>query len=247
MPLVDHAQRRITVKLVYCGTGRAGKTTSLMWLHAHVPAVQVGSLTSLATRYDRTLFFDFLPIEAGRVGAYDVAVQLFTVPGQPVYRDVRQTVLRGADGIGMIIDSQRDRLQDNADALRDVHEALAEQGVDARALPMVMHYNKSDLPAHLLVPPAELASALNFRGVPEYCTDAISGAGLVDALRGLSALVLHRLGAGVAIPASGSGRTIPTLPSDDLSILPVIATPPATRTPIITAPRGLAAIHPAQP
>jgi mutual gliding-motility protein MglA len=242
MPLVDHAQRRITVKLVLCGTGGAGKTTSLMWLHANVPARSVGSLTSIATRHDRTLFFDFVPIDAGRVGAYDIAVHLYTVPGQPRYRDARQSVLRGADGIAHVIDSQRDRLEDNHESLREVHLALAEHGVESRALPTVMHFNKRDLDPSLLLTPAELSAALNFRGVPEYLTDAVRGPGLVDALRGLNALVLQRLGAPAAapVPAPPGGSATP---SDAYAILPVIATPPlVTRHP--TAPGGASAVLP---
>lgn len=203
MPLIDHAHRRITVKLVLCGTGGAGKTTTLSWLHGNLPAESVGSLTSLSTRHERTLFFDFVPLDAGRVGSYDIAVNLFTVPGQPRFRDVRQSVLLGADGIAHVVDSQRDRLEDNRDAMRDVHEALADLGVDSRALPTIMLFNKRDLPQATLATPEELSVALNYRSVPEFRTSAVRGIGLVEALRGLSALVLHRLG-GLARPVSGA-------------------------------------------
>ena len=99
MPIVDHATRLITCKLVYYGPGRSGKTTNLTYLHSALPGTQVGELTSLATRRDRRLFFDYLPVDLGTVGAYRVRFQLYTVPGQPYYRAIRQLVLQGADGI----------------------------------------------------------------------------------------------------------------------------------------------------
>jgi mutual gliding-motility protein MglA len=231
MPLIDHAHRQITVKLVLCGAGGAGKTTTLSWLHAHLPAESVGSLTTLSTRHERTLFFDFVPLEGGRVGAYDIVVHLYTVPGQPRFREVRQSVLHGADGIAHVIDSQRERLEDNQEAMRDVHEALAEQGVDSRALPTVMLFNKRDLPQATLATPEELSIALNYRSVPEFRTSAVRGIGLVEALRGLSALVLHRLG-GVARPVSGA---MPVVTPTSEAILPVISSP-AARDPRVPTP-----------
>ncbi len=195
MPIVDHATRLITCKLVYYGPGRSGKTTNLTYLHSALPGTQVGELTSLATRRDRTLFFDYLPVDLGTVGAYHVRFQLYTVPGQPYYRAIRQLVLQGADGIAFVADSQRHRWDDNVESLRDLHANLAEHGVDARELPIVMQYNKQDLPAALTAPVAELSAALNFRGVPEFAGDALHGAGVFDTLRSLGMRVLKRLGA----------------------------------------------------
>lgn len=235
MPRIDLAARRITIKLVYCGTGAAGKTSSLMWLHGHVPAREVGALTSIATRHDRTLWFDYLPIDAGRVGSYEVAVELFTVPGQPVYRDARASVLRGADGIVQVIDSRRERLDDNHEALRDVAEALAGHGVDPRALPTVLQYNKQDLPAAERLSPDELAAALNFRGIPQVATNALRGDGLVDALRALTGLVLRRLGAPGDAPRTAPAP-VRTTPADDYAILPVIASSEPSPTPPAATP-----------
>ena len=135
MPIVDHATRLITCKLVYYGPGRSGKTTNLTYLHSALPSGQVGSLTSLATRRDRTLFFDYLPVDLGTVGAYRVRFQLYTVPGQPYYRAIRQLVLQGADGVAFVADSQRHRWDDNIESLQDMHANLAEHGVDARICP----------------------------------------------------------------------------------------------------------------
>jgi hypothetical protein len=195
MPIVDHATRLITCKLVYYGPGRSGKTTNLSYLHSALPGEQVGNLTSLATRRDRTLFFDYMPVDLGSVGAYKVRFQLYTVPGQPYYKAIRQLVLQGADGVAFVADSQRHRWDDNIESLQDMHANLAEHGVDARGLPMVMQYNKQDLPESLVASVAELAAVLNFRSVPEIAADALRGLGVFDTLRSLGTQVLRRLGA----------------------------------------------------
>ncbi len=195
MPIVDHATKLITCKLVFYGPGRSGKTTNLTYLHSALPDTQVGELTSLATRRDRTLFFDYLPVELGTVGAYRVRFQLYTVPGQPYYRAIRQLVLQGADGVAFIADSQRHRWDDNLESLQDMHANLAEHGVDVRDLPLVMQYNKQDLPSSLAASLSELSNALNFRAVPEFAADALRGHGVFDTLRSLGIRVLRRLGA----------------------------------------------------
>jgi len=185
MPIVDHATRLITCKLVYYGPGRSGKTTNLTYLHSALPGTQVGALTSLATRNDRTLFFDYLPVDLGTVGQYRVRFQLYTVPGQPYYAAIRQLVLQGADGIAFVADSQRHRWDDNLESLQDMHANLAQHGVDARTLPIVMQYNKQDLPPSLAASVADLSVALNFRGVPEFAADALQGTGVFQTLRSL--------------------------------------------------------------
>ncbi|MCA0375940.1 MAG: GTPase domain-containing protein [Gemmatimonadetes bacterium] len=195
MPIVDHATRLITCKLVYYGPGRSGKTTNLTYLHGALPGGQVGSLTSLATRNDRTLFFDYLPVDLGTVGNYRVRFQLYTVPGQPYYAAIRQLVLQGADGVAFVADSQRHRWDDNIESLQDLHVNLAAHGVDTRTLPLVMQYNKQDLPSALVVPVDELSAALNFRAVPEFSADALQGTGVFSTLRALGRAVLHGLGA----------------------------------------------------
>jgi signal recognition particle receptor subunit beta len=195
MPIVDHATRLITCKLVYYGPGRSGKTTNLTHLHSALPGTQVGALTSLATRNDRTLFFDYLPVDLGTVGQYRVRFQIYTVPGQPYYAAIRQLVLQGADGIAFIADSQRHRWDDNLESLQDLHANLAQHGVDARLLPVVMQYNKQDLPTSLAANVAELSAALNFRAVPEFAADALVGTGVFQTLRSLGTQVLRRLGA----------------------------------------------------
>jgi mutual gliding-motility protein MglA len=209
MPIVDHATRLITCKLVFCGPGRSGKTTNLSYLHTALPGDQVGNLTSLATRRDRTLFFDYMPVDLGTVGAYKVRFQLYTVPGQPYYKAIRQLVLQGADGVAFVADSQRHRWDDNLESLQDMHAGLAEHGVDARVLPMVMQYNKQDLPESLVASVNELSAALNFRARPEFSADALRGVGVFDTLRSLGTQVLRRLGAEDGASGGGSARTTP--------------------------------------
>ncbi len=204
MPIVDHATRLITCKLVYCGPGRSGKTTNLTYLHSALPNAQVGNLTSLSTRRDRTLFFDYMPLELGTVGAYKVRFQLYTVPGQPYYKAIRQLVLQGADGVVFVADSQRHRWDENVESMQDMHANLAEHGVDARVLPLIMQYNKQDLPSSLIASVQELSDALNFRAVPEFAADALTGVGVFDTLRTLGVRVLRRLGAAAPTPPLSS-------------------------------------------
>jgi hypothetical protein len=150
-------------------------------------------MVSVATEGDRTLFFDFLPLDLGTISGFNTRFQLYTVPGQVYYRATRRLVLQGADGVVFVADSQRQQLDDNIESLRDLHEVLAEQGVEVRALPLVLQYNKQDLPRELILGTAELDAALNFRGVPSFAADALGGNGVFETLRRVSELVLRRL------------------------------------------------------
>ncbi len=200
MPIVNYASREITCKIVYYGPGRSGKTTNLHYIYDSVPASRRGAMVSLATQNERTLFFDFLPLDLGTISGFQTRFQLYTVPGQVYYRTTRKLVLHGADGVVFVADSQRRQLEENLESLRDLHEVLAEQGVDARGLPVVLQYNKQDLPRELICSPQELDDALNFRAVPSFAADALVGTGVFETLRRASELVLRRLGA-----ASGAG------------------------------------------
>lgn len=196
MSLVNYATREITCKIVYYGPGRSGKTTNLHYIHGQVPSSRKGQLVSLATQTDRTLFFDFLPIDLGMISGFSTRFQLYTVPGQVYYETTRRLVLQGADGVVFVADSQRRQLQENIESLQDLHANLAAQGVDARTVPLVMQYNKQDLPPELIHSVPELEEALNFRGVPSYAADALHGPGVFETLRGISEQVLRKLSAG---------------------------------------------------
>ncbi len=246
MPIVDHATRLITCKLVFYGPGRSGKTTNLAYLHSALPREQVGTLTSLATRRDRTLFFDYMPVDLGSVGAYQVRFQLYTVPGQPYYKAIRQLVLQGADGVAFVADSQCHRWDDNIESLQDMHANLAEHGVDARRLPVVMQYNKQDLPESLIASVAELSAALNFRGGPEFAADALRGQGVFDTLRALGVQVLRRLGAEDGTPVGARARDALRTP---FAAMPAVGTPAAAGTSIqgVSASIAPAVIAPPAP
>ena len=193
MPLVNFTAREITCKLVYCGPGRSGKTTNLQYVHGRVPAHRRGDMVSLATHGDRTLFFDFLPLDLGTISGFSTRFQLYTVPGQVYYAATRRLVLQGADGVVFVADSQARRFDENLESLQDLQDALLDQGVDARSFPMVFQYNKQDLPPELILPAASLDDALNFRGMPSHPADALRGSGVFETLRAISAMVLERL------------------------------------------------------
>ncbi|MEK7240506.1 MAG: GTPase domain-containing protein [Gemmatimonadota bacterium] len=193
MSLVNYATREITCKIVYYGPGRSGKTTNLHYIYGQVPADRKGQMVSLATQTDRTLFFDFLPLDLGMISGFTTRFQLYTVPGQVYYQTTRRLVLQGADGVVFVADSQSRQIDENIESMQDLHANLAEHGVDARSIPLVIQYNKRDLPSDLILPVPTLDDALNFRGVPAFDADALHGAGVFETLRVISELVLRRL------------------------------------------------------
>ena len=191
MSLVNYSTREITCKIVYYGPGRSGKTSNLQYVHAFVPEERKGPMVSLATETDRTLFFDFLPLDLGTISGFRTRVQLYTVPGQVYYNATRKLVLRGADGVVFVADSQPEQFDENIESLRNLHENLLEENIDLRNFPMVIQYNKRDLPG--VVPIAELDDVLNFRAVPSFGAAAVSGEGVFDTLKSVSQLVLQNL------------------------------------------------------
>jgi hypothetical protein len=198
MSLVNYQTREITCKIVYYGPGRSGKTTNLHFIYGQVPDDRKGKMVSLATQTDRTLFFDFLPLDLGTISGFTTRFQLYTVPGQVYYQATRKLVLQGADGVVFVADSQARQLQENIESFQDLHQNLSEQDVDPRSIPLVIQYNKQDLPTNLILNTEELADAVNFRGVPDYPADALHGPGVFETLRGISEIVLKRLSAGAA-------------------------------------------------
>ena len=196
MSLVNLTTREITCKIVYYGPGRSGKTTNLHYIYGRVPDSRRGRMVSLATQTDRTLFFDFLPIDLGQISGFATRFQLHTVPGQVYYNATRRLVLQGADGVVFVGDSQARQLDENLESLQNLQSNLLEHGVDVRTVPVVMQYNKQDLPRELILTPAELDDALNFRGVPSFSADALHGQGVFGTLKAISELVLKRLAAG---------------------------------------------------
>ena len=193
MPIVNYTAREITCKIVYCGPGRSGKTSNLLHVYSELPEDRKGKMMSLATEADRELFFDFLPIDLGKIADFNTRLQLYTVTGPLFYEATRRLVLEGADGVVFVADSQAKQLEDNIESLQDLHANLASHGVDPRKLPIVMQYNKRDLPESEIMPVDELDDILNFRGVPSFPSDAIKGTGVFESLRAISQLVFQRL------------------------------------------------------
>jgi mutual gliding-motility protein MglA len=159
MPAFNPITREARFKIVYCGPGYSGKTTNLGYIHSRLEAGRRGELVSLATAADRTLFFDFLPVEAVEIGGCKVSFQLYTVPGQSAYNATRQLVLRGVDGVVFVIDSQARRLEENVNAWRTMWSNLLDNGDDPWQVPMVLQFNKRDLPG--TTPVADLLAWFN--------------------------------------------------------------------------------------
>ena len=196
MSLVNFTTREITCKIVYYGPGRSGKTTNLQYVYSQVPADRRGQMVSLATQTDRTLFFDFLPLDLGSISGFTTKFQLYTVPGQVYYNATRKLVLQGADGVVFVADSQLRQLDENLESLQNLHANILEHGVDIRTLPMVLQFNKQDLPPELILTPPELDEALNFRSLSTFAADALHGPGVFETLKGIAADVLRKLSEG---------------------------------------------------
>jgi mutual gliding-motility protein MglA len=194
MPTINYAFREIICKIVYYGPGAGGKTTNLIFVHGNVPQKHRGELVSLATEQDRTLFFDFLPLDIGDVKGYKTKFQLYTVPGQVFYNQTRKLVLRGVDGVVFVADSQSNRLQDNIDSFENLIDNLREYGMNLDNTPLVVQYNKRDLPDTTSV--AELEDLLNPRQkFPFFEAIASDGKGVRETLREISSLILKKLNA----------------------------------------------------
>ncbi len=193
MSLVNFTTREITCKIVYYGPGRSGKTTNLQYIYGRVPDDRRGKMVSLATHTDRTLFFDFLPIELGQISGFSTRFQLYTVPGQVYYNATRKLVLQGADGVVFVADSQARQHDENLESLQNLQSNLLEQGIDVRTVPLVLQYNKQDLPRELILTVEDLDDSLNFRGVPSIPAAAVSGTGVFETLKAISERVLRKL------------------------------------------------------
>ena len=191
MSLVNYSTREITSKIVYYGPGRSGKTTNLQYIYGQVPEDRRGRMVSHATETDRTLFFYYLPLDLGTISGFQTRFQLYTVPGQVYYDATRKLVLQGADGVVFVADSQRAQAEENVESFRNLQVNLLEQGVDPRQIPIVLQYNKRDLPDVMSV--EEMDDLLNYRDLPRYEARALAGAGVFDTLRGISEQVLRRL------------------------------------------------------
>ncbi len=191
MVQINFALKEVNCKIVYYGPGLSGKTTNLEVIHSKAPKTNVGELTSIATEGDRTLFFDFLPLSLGSVAGMTTKFQIYTVPGQVYYNSTRKLVLQGADGIVFVADSRRGKMDENLESLSNLMENLEEYGMNVNTLPLVMQYNKRDLPDVYAV--EELEEKLNHLNTPHYEAVAVTGEGVFPTLKKLSQMVLENL------------------------------------------------------
>ena len=190
MVSINYSAREVCCKIVYYGPGLSGKTTNLQYIHTKVPQNTRGKLISLATEADRTLYFDFLPINIGTINDFQAKFQLYTVPGQVYYNATRKLVLRGVDGLVFVADSQADKMDENIESLANLEDNLREYAYDLSQIPLVLQYNKRDLPGVLSV--EELNARLNPRGLPYFEAAAPQGKGVFDTLKLVIKLVLDK-------------------------------------------------------
>ena len=191
MSFINYSTREINLKIVYYGPGLGGKTTNLIYVYNKVNAPNKGKMISLTTESERTLFFDFLPIELGEIKGYKTRFHLYTVPGQVFYNASRKLILRGADGIVFVADSQITQREANIDSLANMIENLTDQGYDINSVPYAIQYNKRDLPHLLSVD--QMNSDLNPAGLQHFEAVAINGIGVFDTLKYIAKLVLAKL------------------------------------------------------
>jgi|SRR5687767_226432 signal recognition particle receptor subunit beta len=224
MSLINYASREINCKLVYYGPGLGGKTTNLEYIYEKVAPASKGKMISLATETERTLFFDFLPVDLGTIRGFKTRFHLYTVPGQVYYNASRKLILKGVDGVVFVGDSQMERMEANIESMQNLYDNMAQHGIDLTRLPFVVQYNKRDLPN--AAPIAQLQDALNpgwpvedparqrpmadptrpgdmliqevdgtwIERVPYFEAVALRGDGVFDTLRAISKLVLKTLG-----------------------------------------------------
>ena len=191
MSVINYASREINFKIVYYGPGLGGKTTNIKYIYSKVAPNMKGKLISLATELDRTLFFDFLPVEIGEIKGFKTRFHLYTVPGQVYYNASRKIILKGVDGIVFVADSQIERLEDNVESMENLYENLAAHGLDIRNIPFVIQYNKRDLPN--ITPIEELERLLNPTKVPSFEAIAIQGVGVFETLKAVSKMIIREM------------------------------------------------------
>lgn len=191
MSFINYSSREINCKIVYYGPGLCGKTTNLQFIYKKTNPKARGKMISLATETDRTLFFDFLPLSLGDIRGFKTRFHLYTVPGQVFYDASRKLILKGVDGVVFVADSQVERMEANIESFENLRLNLAEQGYDLDTIPLVIQYNKRDLPN--VVSMDEMQKVLNARNVPAFEAVAPEGVGVFETLKAIAKLVLIEL------------------------------------------------------
>lgn len=222
MAILDSKRKEINAKIVYYGPALSGKTTNIQYIHKKLRSDHRGKLMTLATQGDRTLFFDFLPVELGVIRGLKVRLQIYTVPGQVFYNATRKLVLKNVDGIVFIVDSQKKMLPENLESLKNLEENLRDYHQDLKEIPFVFQYNKRDLPETSSL--EELQSALNRHGAPSFESIASQGEGVLPCLTTISKRVINKLKSTSELTTIESLRDKPSKESPDR-----LQPPPPTR------------------
>ena len=191
MSLINYSSREINCKIVYYGPGLGGKTTNIQYVYEKLAPETKGKLVTLATEMDRTLFFDFLPLELGEVKGFKTRFHLYTVPGQVYYNASRKLILRGVDGIVFVADSSEARFDANIESLYNLHDNLKEYDLNLDEIPFVMQWNKRDVPDAL--PVSEMVEEFNPEGYDHFEAVAVEGVGVFDTLKCVAKQVLRQL------------------------------------------------------
>jgi signal recognition particle receptor subunit beta len=194
MTFINYSTKEINCKIVYYGCGLSGKTTNLQYIYDRTTDGAKGKLISLSSENERTLFFDFLPLDAGEVRGFKTRFHLYTIPGQSFYEVSRQFILKGVDGIVFVVDSQRERAEANLESYESLESNLEAQGYDIKKIPLVVQYNKRDLPS--ATPIQELSQSFSHIGAPEFEAVANKGIGVFETLTEITKLVLLDLKGG---------------------------------------------------
>ncbi len=237
MVLFNYATKELTAKVVYYGPGLCGKTSNLQYIYDTLPDTSKGKMLSLATKTDRTLFFDFLPIDLGSIRGMKTKIQLYTVPGQVFYDTTRKLVLKGADGVVFVADSQEPMLEANQDSLENLIANLKEQNQDLSVVPHVMQYNKRDMKNVMSIDTME--REVNKFSVPHFEAVAVNGDGVFETLKGISKLVLKNLTAkyGLEVEKDQIGSNLPNAPTRKPPSLPPVNIPKASKPAAPELPR----------
>ncbi len=214
MAVINYSKKEISAKIVYYGPSLCGKTTNIQSIYATIKPDQKGKLVSLATEADRTLFFDFLPIEIANIRGFKTRLHFYTVPGQVYYNSTRRAVLTGVDGLVFVADSQRDKMEENVESLANLEENLNYYGKSLKTLPLVIQYNKRDIPD--AAPVNEMEQILNPDHYPYFETVATTGEGVLQTLTKITKMVLQHIEMGTSgkpqqqkpVPAPERERTM---------------------------------------
>jgi len=249
MVLFNYSTKELTAKIVYYGPGLCGKTTNLQFIHENLSPNVKGKMLSLATKTDRTLFFDFLPMDLGEIRGMKTRMQLYTVPGQVFYNETRKLVLKGVDGIVFVADSQKEMLGPNIESFKNLEENLKGHGYKLSEMPHVIQFNKRDLPK--LANVEELNAAINKFNAPFYETVATTGIGVQDSLKAITKLVLlhltkkydPRTGAAKKPAAKAKAKATPVAQPTPAPVAESIPAPVVepTQIPVAAAPVAVAA------